>query len=82
MKRHERRRNLGLIEEPVKLNGRKDNVNESTTRSTSSSKSLEVKDTEQSEEEGLKQDYGDIIEDVSAESCDSSEEDVEKIEPI
>ena len=68
VKRRERRRNLGLIEEPVQLNGRKDNVNESTTRSTSSGKSVEVKDTEQSEEEGLKQDYGDIIEDVSAET--------------
>ena len=45
---------LGLIEEPVKLDGRKDNVKESTTSSTGSSKSMEVKDAEQSEEEWLK----------------------------
>ena len=81
VKRHKRRSHLGLIEEPVKLDGRKDNVKESTTSSTVSSKSMEVKDAEQSEEEWLKQDYGDIVGDISADSSDS-EEDEEKIEPI
>ena len=82
VKRHERRSHLGLIEEPVKLDGRKDNVKELTTSSTSSSKSMEAKDAEQSDEEWLKQDYGDIIGDVSADSSDISEEEEEKIEPI
>ena len=82
IKRHERRSHLGLIEEPVKLDGRKDNVKESTTSSTGSSKSMEVKNAEQSDEKWLKQDYGDIIGDVSADSSDISEEEEEKIEPI
>ena len=54
VKRHEKKSHLGLIEEPVKLDGRKDNVKESTTSSTGSRKSMEVKDAEQSEEEWLK----------------------------
>ncbi|XP_048766205.2 uncharacterized protein LOC125673601 [Ostrea edulis] len=71
VKRYERRSHPGMTEEPIKLDGKRDNAEESTR---CSSKSVEVQNAEQSEEEWLKQDYGDVIGNVSTDSGDSSDE--------
>ncbi|XP_048742969.1 RE1-silencing transcription factor-like [Ostrea edulis] len=68
VKRHERRSHPGLIEEPIKLDGKPDKSKEST-----SSKSVE-EEAEKPEEEWLKQDYGDIIGCVSSDSSDNEGE--------
>ncbi|XP_062572639.1 uncharacterized protein LOC134234574 [Saccostrea cucullata] len=68
VKRHEKRAHLGLIEEPIKLDGRPDERREATCN-----ESVE-KDEEESGEEWLKQDYGDVIGTLFTDSSDNEEE--------
>ncbi|XP_061187010.1 uncharacterized protein LOC133195163 [Saccostrea echinata] len=66
VKRHEKRCHLGLIEEPIKLDGKPE-------KSGESSRSKSAEDAELSEEDWLKQDYGDIIGTLSTDSSDEEE---------
>jgi hypothetical protein len=70
VKRHERRSHVGLLEDPIKLDGQADKGKEHNPGS-----SITVESADQSEEEWLKQDYGEVIGTVSSESDDSAGED-------